>query len=393
MSLNGAIATRSSQRRYDPLVMQAGETTPLGRGMRRRIVICGAGIVGVAIADRLARRGARPTIVERARPAAAASGKAAGFLALDWNDGNPTGALARLSFAVHRELAVELDNVGYRDVESLLVAGLDGGPIESYRRLPSPAWLDGTVAVHSVIGTPATTAQVDPARLTRALFDRAVEHGATPITGVVDGLERGRDGTLLGVSVDGAVIPADVAVLALGPWTARAAAWVALPAVHGLKGASITLAADVPAQMIFSDYLTRDGQRRSPEIYPRPGGEVYVNGYPEHDPLPDDPDDIRPSDPACAELHRIAGAHSALLAAAPVTARRACFRPVTADGIPIIGPVPGAPGVLVATGHGPWGILNAPATGLIVAEMILDGQARSLDASPFAPARFPLGQR
>lgn len=361
-----------------------------GRDVRpRRIVICGAGIVGSAIADRLARRGAPPTVVERARPAAAASGKAAGFLALDWNDGNALGPLARLSFALHRELAAQLAGVGYREVETLLVAGMDDGPVEPYRRHRNPDWLDGNVAVHSVIGTPATTAQVDPLRLTRALLDRAVAHGATLITGVVDGLDRDDDGAVRGVSVDGAVLPADTVVLALGPWSRGAAAWVALPEVHGLKGASITLAADAPAQMVFSDYLPRDGPRRTPEIYPRPGGEVYVNGYPEHDPLPDDPDDIHPSEAGCAELHRIAGAHSRLLAAATVTARRACFRPVTADGIPVIGPVSGAAGVFVATGHGPWGILNAPATGLIVAEMILDGRAHSLDATPFAPARLP----
>jgi glycine/D-amino acid oxidase-like deaminating enzyme len=267
---------------------------------------------------------------------------------------------------------------------------MDGGAIEAYRRHPNPEWLDGNVAVHAIVGTPETTAQVDPLRLTRALVDRAVAGGATLVTGVVDGLDRGSDGAVRGVSVDGSLLPADVVVLALGPWTRAAAAWVPLPEVHGLKGASITLAAEIPAQAVFSDFLAHDGRRRAPEIYPRPGGEVYVNGYPEHDPLPDDPDDVHPSDAGCAELHRLAGAHSATLAAAPVTARGACYRPVTADGTPIIGPVPGAPGVLVATGHGPWGILNAPGTGLVVAEMVLDGRATSLDASPFAPSRLPI---
>lgn len=354
-----------------------------------RIVVCGAGIVGTAIADQLARRGAAPTIIERARPGAAASGKAAGFLALDWNDGNPIGELARLSFRLHRELAQQLPDVGYRNVETLLVAGMDAGPVEANRRHPNPDWLDGNVAVHSVVGTAETTAQVDPLRLTRALADRAVANGATLLTGTVDGLERDAAGAARGVLVDGILLPADVVVLALGPWTRHAAAWVPLPEIHGLKGASITLAADVPAQMIFSDFLARDGRRREPEIYPRADGEVYVNGYPEHDPLPDDPDEIHPSDAGCAELHRIAGVHSSILAAATVTARRACYRPVTVDGTPIIGPVPTAPGVFVATGHGPWGILNAPATGLLVAEMILDGGETSIDASPFAPSRLP----
>jgi glycine/D-amino acid oxidase-like deaminating enzyme len=43
----------------------------------------------------------------------------------------------------------------------------------------------------------------------------------------------------------------------------------------------------------------------------------------------------------------------------------------------------------VATGHGPWGILNAPATGLALAELIADGTARSVDLRPFDPSRLP----
>ena len=358
----------------------------------QRIVICGAGVVGAAVAHALTARGARPTIVERARPGAAASGRAGGFLALDWNDGTPMGPLARAGFQLHRELAATLGrDIGHRPVETLMVAALDAGSVESYRALPSPDWLDGNVAVHSVIGTTATTAQVDPQRLTDALVDAALERGATLVTGVVDGLtpSGGGGGASWNVSVDGHPMPADVVVLALGPWTARAAAWVPLPAVHALKGASITLAADVPAQAVFSEHIGRDGRRSAPEIYPRPGGVVYVNGSPEDAPLPDDPDVIAPSARACDELHRVAGTHSSALRDAQVLTRRACYRPVTADGVPIIGPVPGAPGVFVATGHGPWGILNAPPTGRMVAEMILDGASRSLDAEPFLPSRLP----
>ena len=73
----------------------------------------------------------------------------------------------------------------------------------------------------------------------------------------------------------------------------------------------------------------------------------------------------------------------ALIAAA------ACFRPVTADGLPLIGALPGIDGAYVATGHSVWGILNAPATGEAMAELIIDGAARSVDLHPFDPARAP----
>lgn len=57
--------------------------------------------------------------------------------------------------------------------------------------------------------------------------------------------------------------------------------------------------------------------------------------------------------------------------------------------MPLIGPVPGQKGVYVATGHSVWGILNAPATGEAMAELLLDGAARTLDLAPFDPARLP----
>lgn len=43
---------------------------------------------------------------------------------------------------------------------------------------------------------------------------------------------------------------------------------------------------------------------------------------------------------------------------------------------------------VIATGHTCWGILNAPATGAALAELIVDGHSSSVDLSPFDPARF-----
>jgi glycine/D-amino acid oxidase-like deaminating enzyme len=62
---------------------------------------------------------------------------------------------------------------------------------------------------------------------------------------------------------------------------------------------------------------------------------------------------------------------------------------VTADGLPLIGAVPGIEGAYVATGHSVWGMLNAPATGEAVSELILSGAAQRVDLVPFAPGRLP----
>ena len=65
-------------------------------------------------------RGAEPIVIEPTGLACAASGKSGGFLALDWCDGTPLQALARRSFALHAELAEELDGErwGYRRLDT-----------------------------------------------------------------------------------------------------------------------------------------------------------------------------------------------------------------------------------------------------------------------------------
>ena len=62
-----------------------------------------------------------------------------------------------------------------------------------------------------------------------------------------------------------------------------------------------------------------------------------------------------------------------------IIARQAYFRPVTQDGMPLIGKVPQVKGAYVAAGHSVWGFLNAPATGEALAELIADGVARTID--------------
>jgi glycine/D-amino acid oxidase-like deaminating enzyme len=51
--------------------------------------------------------------------------------------------------------------------------------------------------------------------------------------------------------------------------------------------------------------------------------------------------------------------------------------------------VPGVADAYVATGHSVWGILNAPATGEAMAELIVDGAAHTVDLEPFNPGRMP----
>src|SRR5881296_1151274 len=101
----------------------------------RRVVVCGAGVMGASVAYFLARRGVAVTVVERTGVACAASGKSGGFLALDWCDGTPLGPLARASFALHAELARELEtDYGYRRMDTFMVAARERGAVGGDRK-------------------------------------------------------------------------------------------------------------------------------------------------------------------------------------------------------------------------------------------------------------------
>src|SRR5215813_1677840 len=356
----------------------------------RHVIVCGAGVVGASVAYFLARRGVAVTIVERTGVACAASGKSGGFLALDWCDGSPLGPLARASFKLHAELATELGaDYGYRRMDTFMLAARERGAMAGGHRIAAPPWLDGSGIVTATLGSQATTAQVTPARFTAALIDAARARGARIHTGIVEDVARRGDAVSGVVTASGEAFEADAIVLAMGPWTGRLAGRLRLPSVYGLKGYSVTLAApDVPAHALFVDYRTADGRSLEPEIFPRPDGEVYVCGMADPAPLPDSPEAVEVSESSCETLARAAGRVSAALAAARITRRQACYRPVTDDGLPLIGRVPGLRGAYVATGHGPWGILNAPATGLAMAELVADGAASLVDLRAFDPARL-----
>jgi glycine/D-amino acid oxidase-like deaminating enzyme len=356
----------------------------------RRAIVCGAGVVGAAVAYFLARRGVPVTIVERSGVACAASGKSGGFLALDWCDGSPLEALARASFALHAELATGLGiDYGYRRVDTFMLGARERGAMPGGHRLTAPAWIDGSGIVRAALGSTATTAQVHPGRFTAALVAAAQARGCALRSGLVEAVVREGAGAVRGVKVGGETVEGDAVVLAMGPWTGRVGR-LPLPRIGGLKGYSVTLAApDVPAHALFVDYRTAEGRHLEPEIFPRPDGEVYVCGMADPAPLPDSPEAVEVSEAACGVLARAAGRVSTALAAAPIVRRQACYRPVTDDGLPLIGRVPGMAGAYVATGHGPWGILNGPATGLALAELIVDGAASSVDLSPFDPGRLP----
>lgn len=364
------------------------------------VVVCGGGIVGASCAFYLTRRGARVTLVERTGVANAASGKAGGFLARDWSTG-ALGRLSELSFDLHASLAQDLgaDRVGYRRVltrslaaspssrravKTQLNAGMDS-VLDAEGTAAAFPWLNGRQFGSLPMGDPSSTAQVHPRHLTHALVDEAVKAGCTVVTDIVDSVAVEAGGSSPRVLLrSGGALRARSVVLALGPWAVQAAAWTGAPVpIEGSKVYSTVLRLGAPLEppvCLFTDHQDR-GRATSPEVYPRPCGEVYVCGGSADTPLPDDPADVVPEGDTCARLREVVRSMAPSLPADAPTTDQACYLPNSVsccqlslrpilivpahsgsqrDGLPLIGPVSPAGNVILAAGHGCWGILNEP---------------------------------
>jgi glycine/D-amino acid oxidase-like deaminating enzyme len=359
-----------------------------------RVVICGGGVIGAAAAYELSRRNIAVTVIERWRVAGAASGKSGGFLARDWCRGTPMAELAERSFDLHADWARDLgDRYGYRRVDTFALTLSDRRKVRRGQGANLPTWLAADASGCSRLGTPDTTAQIDPEAFTKTLIEAATSRGARLTIGAVAGLRTSPDGQRVeGVTLeDGRDIPADAVIIAMGPWSVLAARWLPMPAVYGLKGHSIVFRpkATLPPEAVFAEFEDSDGEVFAPEIVPRADGTLYVCGLSGNAPLPLDPSKVDPEPGGCEKLRAISLRLVPMLGAAEIVASQACHRPITADGVPLIGPVPGLAGAFVATGHSVWGMLNAPGTAEALSELMIEGRSRHVRLEAFVPSRLP----
>ncbi|GAA5887007.1 hypothetical protein JCM6882_009413 [Rhodosporidiobolus microsporus] len=402
-----------------------------------RIAIVGGGIIGASTAYQLSTLAKQRnltdveiTLIEGSEIAAGASGKAGGLLALDWH-GPSTASLAALSYSLHASLASEHDGPsrwGYRKLSTLSISAdfssLSRGSFKprGARKLKGATeeqnfdWLSDEVLTGSeVLGTPETTAQVHPEQFSRAMADLAVERGAKIVYGTVTELDKPtqanapyrltiqqRDG-----SADPSTLEADQVVIAAGPWTGRLLSSLGLSsgrgagrakAIRGSRAHSVVLkpaeGRELPATALFTSIKTKGGHAE-PEIYNRPDGTSYACGPTDNSDLPLLASDVTISPAAIksllAQTAQLSPSHLDTEGekgkVATVEREQACYLPV-GSGDPVIGRIEGEGekrGVYVASGHSCWGICNGPGTGLVMAELLLDGKVKSADVSELEP--------
>src|SRR5436853_5850682 len=239
------------------------------------VVICGGGVIGACTAYFLARRGVEVTVVERTEVAGAASGKAGGFVTVDWCAGSALDALARRSFALHAELADSIEEDGAYQ-RTIAYGGFVARNRDVHKHAPAALdWVSDGIAISHRLGTLDTTAVVNPRKFTTGMMRAAQKLGAQVRLGQVTGLARGgSDSIVKGVAVDGSVIEADATVIAMGPWSALAAEWLPLPDIYGRQSPSLIYdtGKDVPAEALFLEYRDASGEELTIEVFPRADG-------------------------------------------------------------------------------------------------------------------------
>jgi glycine oxidase len=365
-------------------------------------IFVGAGVVGLASAWRAARRGARVCVLERDRPAAGATGVAAGMLApvgeaswgeetllalnleslREWPDFArelEADAESEIGFAAHGALHVALD----RDEAEQLQRRHD-----LHRRLGLDSeWLRGRACRRLEPGLATTVragaqvpgeASVDPRRLTAALLAALERHGVAIHSGAdVVRAEHDSGGWRL-ETADGQAFDARSVVLASGCWSGRAG-W--LPEE-----------ARVPVRPVKGEILTLRGREDEPvckaivageRVYmvPRADGRLIVGATVEEHGF-----DTTVTAGGVHELLREAYRLVPEIAELELLEANAGLRPGTPDNAPLIG-AGASEGLLVATGHYRNGVLLAPATATAITAL-LAGERPPFDLDDFSPMRF-----
>ena len=339
----------------------------------KTICIVGGGIVGVSTAFYLSSilsldENVKIIIVEANEIAGSASGKAGGFLARDWHRGKDA-SLARLSFSLHESLAKEIgaENIGYRQCEAVQVTCPSS--------VSSKMWYDSN-SERTVIAEKSTAAQVIPYKLVGEMLKRtkstSVQIGTVTNVKRVD--EDHLEISFATTKSTTEKIHANVVLFACGPWTSQVMENCGIKfrtKVLGQKAASVLLKAKnmkkVPDSMLFLDWRG-DPRAGELEVYPRLDG-IYVCGCGESPCMVrEHPKDVKTSEIATKVLTDCASIVSPKhLKDAEVLRSTACYLPVTNCGV-VAGFV--EKDIYVATGHSCWGILNGPATGRGMAEII-----------------------
>lgn len=374
-------------------------------------IVIGGGISGCATAHYLSSKGLSVALVEKDSVASHASGFAFGSLYTRFQPPNgspPIEWFRAESIDLHHDLAQALpeqtgSSYHFREKAGLILAfnedevsQLKPTGAASFLRDEWPAdrqdvrWLAYGELSHiearvstDVIGALylGGMTEVSPGCLTHSLWEAAKQNGSELTNAEVTAINV-VDGAVTGVSTSVGPISAGVVVLAAGPWSRTL-----------LRQGESTSHIDLPVMPLKGEILRYDLGDEPPVPVSLWWGSDYASSKPDgllhvgatHS---DAGFDEEASNEGRQDIRRSAERVLPFLANRRVSQQTACLRPVTPDGLPIVGELQGVKGLVVATGGGPIGIELGPAIGKLAAEIASGQSENGSRYSGFSPARF-----
>ena len=374
------------------------------------VAVVGAGIIGCAVAYYLARQGASVTLLDREAIGSGASAHATGSLSLLGTEfaPGPSFQFALDGYREFPELVGRLEeetgmNLLFQRRPSLRLAldeeeeELIKSHMDWQQQHVALKWMDGedvrriesrlTPSLRGAVYQDESS-QLDSYRLTLALARSAELKGAQLQLREVTGLKT-ESSRVTGVRTATGEVSCDAVVLAAGVWSPGIAEALqfSIP-VRPLKGERLMLRfAGEPLPVLISS------PKRGHMISRLDGllsvGSTGGRDYDPADLFLGEEFDRQPTEGARVELLQRAIEVLPALEEAELVQQLAGSRPLSPDHLPVIGPVPGWEGIVLATGHGTKGIHLGPITGRTVAQYILEGRGDAPpELEPFLPGRF-----
>ena len=358
------------------------------------VIIIGGGIIGCAVAYNLAKRDVKPLLIDKATSVGTeASWAGAGILTSHASTYEPYPTLCRASLALYPTLAEELRAETQIDIEFIR-----SGTLSVFFNQAEAAGLIGLAdrrvkrGFSAEILTPEEARQLEPAlaksiagavlfpedahvrnpKMVTALAKGAAKLGTrfrlgNPATNFVKEDER-----IIGVVVNGETLYADTFVIAAGCWTGTLIAQLGVPIqVEPVKG-QIVLVETMPP--LFQHIVDGLGIY----VVPRADGKILLGATVEYVGY-----NKTATVDGAKQMIDAGVAIAPQLANATFLQTWAGLRPYVKKG-PLLGHLPGYNNIVVATGHFKNGILLAPITGQLIAELLTTG-APSLSLQPFQP--------
>lgn len=355
-----------------------------GRGNVAEVIVVGGGVIGSSIAYHLARAGVRTVLLEKRTIAAAASGASAGGVRQQGRDPRELPLAIRacerwatleeeLAADIHYRRGGHLSLIEREEdrpnllaaIERQRAAGLNIALVEGVElRELAPA-----VSPHLLAGsyTP-DDGHADPALTTRAFAAAAARAGAEIRIGItVHGLAV-EGGRVVGVLTDDGPLGADLTILAAGAWSKTLAAGAGVDLPLAPMGLQMLLTA--PSPPCLDQVVGCVGRQISFKQLPA-GNFLIGGGWPGDWSL----DDSRGT-PRVASVWGSALTAAAIVPISSTVGLADAWVGIearAADDVPILGPVRGLDGLVVAAGFSGHGFQLSPAIGQVIAELIVEG--------------------